>query len=120
MLCGGRGGVMEAVSKGCAEAGGTVVGILPGTDRSDGNRRLSVAVATGLGELRNGVVARSVDAVIAVGGAYGTLSEIAFALQAGKSVFALHSWEIEGVHPVATPPEAVTAALAAATATGDA
>jgi uncharacterized protein (TIGR00725 family) len=87
---------------------------LPGTDRSDGNRWLTVAVATGLGELRNGVVARSADAVIAVGGAYGTLSEIAFALQAGKAVFALHSWAIEGVHAVATPAEAVELALAAA------
>ena len=94
VVCGGLGGAMEAVCRGASEAGGTTVGILPGPDRDAANRHVGVAVATGLGEARNAIVARTADAVIAVGGAYGTLSEIALALRAGKRVIGLGTWEL--------------------------
>jgi uncharacterized protein (TIGR00725 family) len=85
---------MEAVCRGASEAGGTTVGILPGPARDAANRHVGVAVATGLGEARNAIVARTADVVIAVGGAYGTLSEIALALRAGKRVVGLGTWEL--------------------------
>ncbi|MET8247610.1 TIGR00725 family protein [Streptomyces sp. NPDC005202] len=121
VVCGGLGGVMEACAEGVRAAGGTVVGLLPGQDRSAGNRHLSVAVATGLGELRNGVLVNTCDALIAVGGGWGTLSEIALALRAGKTVALLGSWALpvapsataggHGPIEVATPAEAVEAVL---------
>ncbi len=111
VVCGGRGGVMAAVSKGCAEAGGAVIGMLPGDDRSDANEWVSYAIPTGLGELRNGLIVRTADVIIAVGGSYGTLSEVALALQAGMTVFGLHTWPIEGITPVSTPADAVDRAL---------
>jgi uncharacterized protein (TIGR00725 family) len=113
VVCGGRGGVMAAASRGAAEAGGTVIGMLPGLDRSDANEWVTVAIPTGLGELRNGLIVRTADVMIAVGGAYGTLSEVALGLQAGLSVFGLHTWEIDGIEPVGAPAEAVARALAA-------
>ncbi len=116
VVTGGRGGVMAAASRGAAEAGGVVVGLLPGLDRGEANEWVTVALTTGLGDLRNGLVARAADAVVAVGGAYGTLSEIALALQAATPVFGLHSWEIDGVRRVASPREAILAAFEAATA----
>jgi uncharacterized protein (TIGR00725 family) len=94
VVCGGLGGVMEAACRGARLAGGLTIGILPGTDRAAGNRFLSVAIPTGMGELRNGLVVRAADAVIAVGGAYGTLSEIALALKAGRPVVGLGTWEL--------------------------
>ncbi len=112
VVCGGRGGVMAAASKGCAEAGGTVIGMLPGEDRSDANAWVTIAIPTGLGELRNGLIVRTADVLIAVGGAYGTLSEIALGLTADKPIFSLHSWDITGVQACATPAEAVNRALA--------
>jgi uncharacterized protein (TIGR00725 family) len=112
VVCGGRGGVMAAASKGAAEAGGVVIGMLPGLDRSDANKWVTYAVPTGLGELRNGLIVRTADVMVAVGGAYGTLSEVALGLQAGLRVFALHSWEIEGITPCGSPAEAVSKALA--------
>jgi len=104
VCCGGLGGVMEA--------GGTTVGILP--DTGDGNAYLDVVVRTGLGHARNVVLIESADAVIAVGGGYGTLSEIAVALKTGKPVFCYRSWDIEGVMRCATPEEAVILAVRAA------
>jgi len=92
LVCGGRGGVMEAACKGAASAGGTTIGILPGHDVSEGNPYLTIALPTGLGEARNAVVARAGRAVIAIGGAYGTLSEIALALKAGRRVIGLETW----------------------------
>ncbi|MGH2918512.1 MAG: TIGR00725 family protein, partial [Solirubrobacteraceae bacterium] len=89
VVTGGLGGVMEAACRGAHEAGGTTLAILPGDDRSAANRWVDVAVATGMGELRNGLVVRSADVLIAVGGEYGTLSEIALALKAGKRVVGL-------------------------------
>jgi uncharacterized protein (TIGR00725 family) len=111
IVCGGRGGVMAAASKGCRAAGGTVIGMLPGDHRSDANEWVSVAIPTGLGELRNGLIVRTADAMIAVGGAYGTLSEVALGLQAGLKVFGLHTWEIDGIVAVDSPEAAVSRAL---------
>ena len=114
IVCGGRGGVMAAASQGAASAGGTVIGMLPGDGREDANEWVTVAIPTGIGELRNGLIVRTADAIVAVGGSYGTLSEIALGLQAGRKVFGLHTWEIEGIEAVSSPQEAVDRALAAA------
>lgn len=92
LLCGGRGGVMEAACRGALKADGLTIGVLPGVDRDGANSYLSVALPTGLGEGRNLVVARGGQALIAIGGGFGTLSEIAFALKGGLPVIALGSW----------------------------
>jgi uncharacterized protein (TIGR00725 family) len=113
VVCGGLGGVMEAVCRGAREGGGTTVGILPGGDRSAANGYVDVALPTGMGEMRNALVARSADVLIAVGGEYGTLSEIALGLKAGKRVIGLGTWEIDGIEAVSGPEEAVRAALGA-------
>ena len=120
LVCGGRGGVMEAACRGAKASGGTTVGLLPGTSRADANPYVDVAIPTGLGELRNGLVVRAADALVAVGGQFGTLSEIALALQAGKTVVGLGAWElsragerIDAVVPAASPADAVARALAA-------
>jgi uncharacterized protein (TIGR00725 family) len=107
VVTGGLGGVMASASRGAASAGGLVLGVLPGSDRSAANEWVTVAVPTGLGELRNGLIVRCCDAVIAVGGGYGTLSEIALALKAGKPVVGIGSWEIDGVVAVGDPAAAV-------------
>jgi hypothetical protein len=95
ILCGGRGGVMEGVAKGAAGRGGTVIGILPGCQRQEGNKYLTYTLPTGLGDARNAVIARSADALIAISGGTGTLSEIGLALKMGKTVIGLHSWDIK-------------------------
>ncbi len=94
VVCGGLSGVMEAACRGARREGGLTVGILPGSDRSAANPHVAVAIATGLGELRNGLVVRAADAVVAVGGETGTLSEIGFALKLGKRVVGLATWEL--------------------------
>jgi len=111
VVCGGLGGVMEAACRGAKEAGGTTVGILPGVDRGAANRFVDVALPTGLGEARNALVVRAADVLIAVGGAYGTLSEIALALKGGKRVIGLRSWEIDGVEAAENANRAVVSAL---------
>ena len=118
VVCGGLGGTMEAACRGAKAAGGTTVGILPGSDRADANPYVDIALATGLGEARNALVVRAADALIAVGGEWGTLSEIALALRAGKRVVGLASWElakggrpVEGIVAAADPAEAVELAL---------
>jgi uncharacterized protein (TIGR00725 family) len=111
LVCGGMGGVMEAACRGAQAAGGTTVGILQGSERSDGNPYLSFSVATGLGEARNLAIIRTSDALIAVGGSYGTLSEIGFALKMGKRVIGLGTWDIEGILKAASPDEAVRLAF---------
>ena len=93
VICGGRGGVMEAVCRGAQEAGGVTIGILPGLTVEEGNRYLTIAIPTGLGEGRNVIIARAGKAVIAIGGRFGTLSEIAFALKMGKQVVGLRTWD---------------------------
>jgi len=112
LVCGGLGGVMEAACRGARETGGTTVGILPGTD--GGNPNLSITIRTGLGIARNALVVLSADAVIAVGGKYGTLSEIAMALRTGCPVFGIGTWDVEGVMPCSSPEDAVERAVMAA------
>ena len=114
LVCGGLGGVMEAACRGAKQAGGTTLGILPGNDRDAANRWVDVAVATGLGEARNTLVVRAADALVAVGGEFGTLSEIAFALKTGVRVVGLGTWELakDGA-PVEAFPRAGSAAEAA-------
>ena len=111
VVCGGLGGVMEAACRGAKAAGGTTVGILPDEDRSRANPFVDVAVATGLGEARNTIVVRTADAVIAVGGEYGTLSEIGFALKIGRRVVGLDTWDIRGIVTAIDPEDAVTKAF---------
>ncbi len=116
VVTGGLGGIMEAACRGAREAGGATLGILPGSDRADANPYVDIALATGMGELRNGLVVRCADALVAVGGAYGTLSEIALALKAGKPVAGIQTWEIEGVHAAADADAAVALVLGCASA----
>jgi uncharacterized protein (TIGR00725 family) len=120
LVCGGLGGVMHAAARGCEQAGGTSIGILPGDDRDPGSPHLTVAISTGMGETRNAVIVRTSDAVIAISGEFGTLSEVAFALKLGKPVVGLGTWElskrgrpVEAIHRVETPEEAVLEALRA-------
>jgi uncharacterized protein (TIGR00725 family) len=116
IITGGGGGVMEAASRGGAEAGATVVGLLPGEDRGHANPWVGVAIPTGLGELRNGLIVRACDAAIAVGGAYGTLSEIALALAQGVPVVGLDTWDIGGIEVAPDPAAAVARGLELAAA----
>jgi hypothetical protein len=95
LICGGRGGVMEAACKGASEAGGVTVGVLPDTDRGAMNRYVQIPIVTGIGRARNLVIVLSADAVIAIDGGYGTLSEVAFALQHGKPIAGLGTWRLE-------------------------
>ncbi len=117
VVCGGLGGVMEAVCRGAQQAGGRTIGILPGDDRSQANPFVEVAVATGLGEARNLLVIRSADVVVAVGGEFGTLSEIGFALRLGRPVVGISTWELlQKGHPVDVIVRVDTAVEAAAEA----
>jgi uncharacterized protein (TIGR00725 family) len=102
LICGGLGGVMEAACRGARSRGGFTVGLLPGTDREDANGWVVLALPTGLGEARNALIVRAADAVVAIGGGWGTLSEIAFALRAGVPVLGVGTWELaRGGEPVA-------------------
>ncbi len=121
LVCGGRGGVMEAASRGASDAGGVTVGLLPDPDRAHANPFLAVSIPTGMGELRNGLVARAGDAVIAIGGEFGTLSEIGFALKLGRPVVGLGTWElarggarVDAIEVADGPADAVARALARA------
>lgn len=114
LICGGRSGVMEAACKGAKEGGGLTIGVLPGGDRGEANDYVDIAIATGIGYARNAIVARAADGLIAVGGSYGTLSEIGLALGYEKPLVGLRTWEVarEGHAevPIAraeTPEEAV-------------
>jgi len=111
VVCGGLGGVMAAAARGAAEAGGTVIGLLPGDDRSGANPYLTVAVPTGLGELRNGLIVRTAEVVIAIRGGWGTLSEVALARKIGRPVVGLGDWDLPEIHLAADPADAVRAAL---------
>ena len=106
LVCGGLGGVMEAVCFGAKEGGGVAVGILPG-EKEDANPWVSIAIATGMGHARNTIIVKSADAVIALPGEYGTLSEIALALKMGKKVISLQSWAVPGVANAKSAEEAV-------------
>ena len=119
LVCGGLGGVMAAACRGATAAGGLTLGILPGEDRRAANPWVTVAVATGMGELRNGLVVRASDALVAIGGGYGTLSEVALALRSGRPVVGLGTWGLtspggaadRGVRAARGPEDAVDTAL---------
>jgi uncharacterized protein (TIGR00725 family) len=113
LVGGGLGGVTEAAARGAREAGGLVVGILPGPDPSAANPHVEIAIATGMGEVRNAVIVNSAHAFVAIARGYGTLSEIAFALRQGKRVVGLESWEVDDkILRAETPDEAVRLVLA--------
>lgn len=121
LLTGGFGGVMEATCRGAKEAGGTTVAILPSESKEDANEWVDVAIPTGMGEMRNALIVRAADCVIAVGGGFGTLSEIAFALRTEVPVVGLVTWElarkgesVDAFPTVDSPEEAVSLALEAA------
>lgn len=121
LMCGGRGGVMEAACRGAWQAGGLTIGLLPGSTAAEGNPFLNLALPTGMGEGRNVLVVQGADAVIAVSGSYGTLSEIALALKMGKAVIGLATWRATSpsgqklaIIAAGSPEEAVTLAWAAA------
>jgi len=111
VINGGFGGVMGAASEGAASEGGTVLGILPDTDRGGANPHLTLAIATGLGQARNTVIVTAADSVIAIGSGWGTLSEIALARRLDRPVFALDTWKVRGLEVVDSPAEAVKRAL---------
>jgi uncharacterized protein (TIGR00725 family) len=118
LICGGLGGVMEAAAKGAKEAGGVTVGILPGEDKAGANNHIDIKIATAMSHARNAIIARTADALIAVGGEYGTLSEIALGLKLGKRVIAIEGakspfTDVKGVTIAKTPKEAVEMALGA-------
>ena len=111
LLCGGLGGVMAAAAQGAQEAGGVSLGILPDGDRARANRYLTYTIATNLGHARNVLIAHSADALIAVDGSHGTISEAAIALKLGKPTIALKvTWDLPGLKRAATPAEAVAMA----------
>lgn len=119
LVCGGLGGTMEAAARGVASEDGVSIGILPGSNRSAANPHLSVSLPTGMGEMRNALIIRAADVVIAVAGEFGTLSEIAFALKTGVPVVGLGTWELakpgrmvsDPIVRASTPEEAVEHAL---------
>ena len=106
ILCGGLGGVMEAVCRGASEANGVAVGILP-ENKEDANRYVKISIGTGMAHARNAIIVRSADVVIALPGEYGTLSEIALALKMRKRVISLKSWNVPGAISCNTAKEAV-------------
>ena len=111
VVTGGLGGVMEAASRGAKSRRGLTIGLLPGLDRSEANGWVDVAIATGLGEIRNALIVRTSDALVAVGGGVGTLSEIGFALKLGRPVIGVGTFEVEGVVQVSSAAEAAELAL---------
>ncbi len=112
LVCGGKGGVMEHACRGCHEAGGVSLGILPGSSRQEANPHVTYALATGLGELRNFLVVRCSDVLISLAGEHGTLSEMAIALKEGKKVVALQPpCHLEGLLTASSPREAVALAV---------
>jgi len=121
LICGGLEGVMEAACKGAISQEGTTIGILPGNDRREANAYVKIPIVTGMGYARNAIVAKSAQAVIAIGGSYGTLSEIAYALQNDIPVIGLDTWSISragvedrSIITAYSPAEAVEKALALA------
>ena len=107
ILCGGKGGVMESVCKGVSESNGLSIGILPENNKKTANLFVSIPLATGVGVSRNQIIARACDCAIAIGGHYGTLSEISYALQMDKKIISLNSWNIKGMKKAENYKEAV-------------
>jgi uncharacterized protein (TIGR00725 family) len=121
LVCGGLGGVMEAACRGASQQGGLTIGILPTNSRDSANAYVKVAIATGLGEARNALITRTADAVIAIGGEFGTLSEIGLALKMGKPVVGIETWELakggqpnSAIRRAGSAEEAVKSAIALA------
>ena len=108
VFCGGGAGVMEAIAKGVHDEGGIVIGVLKGQDLEEGNKYLTVPIATGIGIARNAILAYNCDAAIAISGQYGTLSEIAYAFQLKKPVIGYKTWDIDPVIQANTPEEVVS------------
>lgn len=114
LVNGGLGGVMRASARGCRSKGGLTVGILPGLDPGEANEYIDIPVSTGMGEMRNALIVRAASALIAIGGGYGTLSEIALALKSGKQVIGIKTWDVSAeVIKTESPVEAVRLALKA-------
>ncbi|HTF99789.1 MAG TPA: TIGR00725 family protein [Nitrospirota bacterium] len=111
LVCGGLTGVMEASAKGAKAKGGITIGIIPHDHTREVNEYIDIPIVTGMGIGRNVIIARTADALIAVGGEYGTLSEIAYALQLGKTVVGIKTWDIKGVTPAKNAEDAVKKAL---------
>jgi uncharacterized protein (TIGR00725 family) len=118
VVCGGLGGVMDAAAEGATAAGGIAVGLLPNDERAGASEHLTIALPLGMGEARNALLARSADVLIAIGGEWGTLSEIALGKKMGKRVIGIETWEprrdglaIEGIEHARSPEEAVKLAL---------
>ena len=112
IVCGGMGGIMEGAARGAREAGGTTIGIIPTDDAADANEFIDIVIPTGLGEARNILVVRTADAVVAFPGKYGTLTEMAFALQAGKPLISVNAWKLgDGITQAETPQEAARLAM---------
>ena len=107
VFCGGGAGVMEAIAKGVHDEGGIVVGVLKGRDLEEGNKYLTVPIATGIGIARNAILAYNCDAAIAISGQYGTLSEIAYAFQLKKPVIGYKTWDIDSVVCADSPSDVV-------------
>jgi uncharacterized protein (TIGR00725 family) len=121
LVCGGLGGVMEAACRGASSEGGITIGILPGEERQSANPYVQLPIVTGLGYARNVIVVKSAQAIIAIGGSYGTLSEIAYALQNGIPVIGLNTWSLskngqvdQSIIPAQSAAEAVDMALSLA------
>jgi uncharacterized protein (TIGR00725 family) len=112
VLTGGLGGVMEAACRGATSAGGVTVGLLPGAERSAANEWVTITIPTGLGELRNGLLVRAAEVVIAIGGAYGTLSEVALSLKTGVPVVGIDTWAIDGIREAKDSAQALELTLA--------
>ena len=108
VFCGGGKGVMEAISKGVSEAGGTVIGILKGKELEEGNDYLTIPIATGMDIARNAVLAYNCDAAIAISGQYGTMSEIAYAFQLDKPVIGYKTWDINPVIQAESPEDVIS------------
>ena len=122
LVCGGLGGIMEAACRGAQQEGGVTIGILPGKNRQEANPYVQIPIATGMGSARNVVIVKSAQAVIAIGGSYGTLSEIAHALQSGVPVIGLNTWSLskngqpdDSIITAQNPTEAVNIALSLVT-----
>jgi len=112
VVCGGLGGIMEGVAKGVREAGGVTIGILPSENKEDANEYIDYVIPTGFGEARNIMVVRTADAVVAFPGKYGTLSEMAFALNARKPLIAINAWKLGNeIEQIDDPIEAARRAM---------
>ena len=112
LLCGGLGGVMEGAARGAKEAGGTTIGIIPSENKADANQFIDHVIPTGFGQARNVLVVRAADAIVALPGKYGTLSEMAFALVSGKPIISVQAWKLgEEIQQVEDPLEAAKIAM---------